>query len=263
MKVVFITGNHIRHMFIAKQLHACGGLAGLVVEEREAFLPAPPPDIPKTTASLFIRHFEDRALAEERFFGDAQEFPSGVRLLQTTKEELNGPAVNQFLGAIGPDLILSYGCHLLTQQTLEHAPERWNIHGGLSPWYRGAATHFWPSYFLEPQMTGATVHDTIGAVDGGDIIHQTLGPLVRGDGIHDIACRTIHALGLELPRLMEHADRHAIEKRPQKTSGRIWRIRDWRPEHLHLVYDLYDNRVVDRYLDGLLTQREPLVHRLW
>jgi hypothetical protein len=36
---------------------------------------------------------------------------------------------------------------------------RWNIHGGLSPWYRGAITHFWPSYMLEPQLTGMSATD--------------------------------------------------------------------------------------------------------
>ena len=28
-----------------------------------------------------------------------------------------------------------------------------NIHLGLSPWYRGSATLFWPSYNLEPRKT--------------------------------------------------------------------------------------------------------------
>jgi hypothetical protein len=35
----------------------------------------------------------------------------------------------------------------------------------------------------------------------------------------------------------------------QKTSRRLWRSVDFRPQHLHAVYDVYVNRIVDRYLD--------------
>jgi hypothetical protein len=32
---------------------------------------------------------------------------------------------------------------------------------------------------------------------------------------------------------------------------------DFRPQHLHAIYDVYENRVVDRYLDGEFPGREP------
>ena len=43
----------------------------------------------------------------------------------------------------------------------------------------------------------------------------------------------------------------------QYTVGKIWRARDWRPEHLQLVYEFYGNRVVDHYLDGRFKQWTP------
>jgi hypothetical protein len=47
----------------------------------------------------------------------------------------------------------------------------------------------------------------------------------------------------------------------QKTSGRIWRGVDWRPEHLSLIYDVYGDRIVDKYLDGEFMKRDPKLVR--
>ena len=48
------------------------------------------------------------------------------------------------------------------------------MHGGLSPWYKGGATHFWPTYLIEPEFTGITVHETTKDLDAGAIIHQEI-----------------------------------------------------------------------------------------
>jgi folate-dependent phosphoribosylglycinamide formyltransferase PurN len=158
---------------------------------------------------------------------------------------------------------LVYGVHLLSPDLLACTSGRqWNIHGGLSPWYRGSTTHFWPSYMLEPQMTGMTVHEITQAVDGGRIIHQLAAPLVAGDGLHDLACRTLAAFCEELPELIKRtADERLQDPQPQRTTGRIWRERDWRPDHLHLIYDFYGDRIVDRYLDGEFSQNPPRLIR--
>jgi methionyl-tRNA formyltransferase len=149
--------------------------------------------------------------------------------------------------------------HILSPAVLDAVTgARWNIHGGLSPWYRGAITHFWPSYMLEPQLTGMTVHELTAKIDGGAIVHQSVADLVSGDGIHDLACRAVLSVSRELPELLERASAGTISPpTPQKTSGKLWLGSDWRPEHLRLIYDLYENRVVDRYLAGQFEKRSP------
>lgn len=267
MKIVFLTGSHPRHAYIARQLAETSALAGLVIEEREEFVPSPPEGLPESTRKLFIHHFERREQAEKRFFGEGSlpERP-GLTTRRVTVDQLNGPAVWSLLDTIRPDLVLSYGVHKLSPETLAKAPGRaWNIHGGLSPWYRGVITHFWPSYLLEPQMTGMTLHETTEAIDGGNLVHQTAAPMVRGDGLHDVACRAVTALGEELPALVETISRqggpHATPTKVQTTTGRIWRSSDWRPAHLHLIYEHYGDRIVDHYLDGAFEHREPRLYR--
>lgn len=262
MTTVFMTGSHPRHAAMARAIAASDTLVGLVIEEREEHVPEPPEGLAPDLADLFRLHFERRAAAEDRFFGTDSELPD-VPTLRITREELNGDGVRTWLGERSPDLLLSYGVHILSDETLASAKgEAWNIHGGLSPWYRGTTTHFWPSYLLQPQYTGMTLHETIASVDAGAIVHQSAAELVRGDGLHDLACRAVESLAVDIARVVDrfHSD-DPIEKKPQTTSGRIWRSSDWRPDHLRLVYEQFDDAIVDRYLDGYFEQKEPVLHR--
>lgn len=261
MTTVFMTGSHPRHAAMARAVAAGGTLVGLVVEEREEHIPATPENLAPDLARLFRLHFERRSFAEQRFFESSSNFPD-VPTMRVTRDELNGDGVRGWLKHRSPDLLLSYGVHLLSPEILGLAKRAaWNIHGGLSPWYRGVATHFWPSYLLQPQYTGMTVHETIASVDAGAIIHQSAAQLIEGDGLHDLACRAVRSLTVDIARLIErfHSN-EPIERKPQKTSGRIWRSSDWRPDHLRLVYQCFDDAIIDRYLEGYFQQQDPALH---
>ncbi len=261
MRVVTITGDHPRHAHLVHQAAASGLLAGTVIERREAFVPQPPDGLSKRLSALFTLHFNRRAEAEDRAFGGTGLTPlEGVPAHRTDAEGLNGPDTLAFLKQVRPDLILSYGCHKLAAPVLACAGRyAWNLHGGLSPWYRGVATHFWPSYMLEPQMTGMTLHETTDQLDGGAVIHQTGVELVRGDGLHDLAARAVQGFADGLPDLLQQVAEapEPMSGTPQRTAGRLWTAEMWRPEHLAVIYDHYEDRIVDRVLDGTLAGREP------
>lgn len=261
MRVVCLTGDAPRHRSIVAAVAAAAELAGWVIELREPFVPEPPPELEPHLRELFVRHFAGRERAEERFFGGIER--PRCPTLEIAREELNGPRVREFVSGCEADVVLSYGVHKLSEETLAAFPEdSWNVHGGLSPWYRGVTTHFWPSYMLEPQMTGVTLHRLTQRIDGGEIVHQTAAPLEAEDGIHELACRTVREFGRELGRVLElRAAGELAPPRPQKGTGKLWLARDWRPEHLRLIYDVFDNRVVRAYLDGELRQFERPVVR--
>ena len=260
MNIVFITGNHPRHKFIARKIASSGFLKCVISEIRESHVPSPPDSLDNESAQLFRHHFKRRESAESKFFG--KEHWPDCEVIAIERKSLNSSNVQTILKQ-DVDLLLSYGCHMLSEETLEcvkgHA---WNIHGGLSPWYRGAITHFWPSYLLQPQMTGMTVHELTQQLDAGDVIHQNVADLVRGDGLHELSCRAVSKMGDELPTLIQklHSNQ-PIEANSHKTTGKLWLGKDWRPEHLHLIYSVYGDRVVNHYLDGRFEKSDPVLHR--
>lgn len=261
MNIIFITGDHPRHKYLARKIASTGLLGMVMSEKRESHLPKPPEHLSADNKALFQAHFEKRESAEARFFGE-EKWPD-CEVLEINLEDLNAERVQSVLRATRVDLLLSYGCHMLDDATLNLVSgETWNIHGGLSPWYKGAITHFWPSYFLEPQMTGMTIHDLTQELDAGNVIHQNVAELHRGDGLHDLACRAVMKMGDELPTVIAKLNElGSVPKKKHATSGKLWRVADWRPEHLHLIYEVYGDKIVDRYLDGEFENKEPKLHR--
>lgn len=261
MKIVFLTGSHPRHSFMANILFENHLLSGLIIEEREEHIPVPPGNIEKNLKNLFILHFKKRAESEKKFFGNAS-FPK-VKTLKISANELNSQKVIDFIKEINPDLIISYGIHILSSKVISACKgEAWNIHGGLSPWYRGNITHFWPNYFLEPQMTGMTIHDLTQELDAGKVIHQNNAQLVEGDGIHDISCRAVLGIAKELPIVIRKFETDGfLKKYTHKTSGKIWLSQDWRIEHLRLIYEFFNDDIVDYVLKGKIKGKIPKLYR--
>ena len=257
MSIVLITGDHPRHSHLVEALANRGLVSGWICETRESFEPEPPTGLSDDLNGLFRLHFRRRAEAEEEFFGVGQTVD--VPTLSVTKDALNGDRVLAFLADHAPKLVISYGCHKLSAATRNSCDAVfWNTHGGLSPEYRGVITHFWPSYFLEPQMTGMTLHETTDFLDGGGIVFQTAGSMIRGDGLHQLAARTVREYTEQLAGKLAALDMSALPSgKTQTNSGRLFMSNDWRPEHLLLIYRHREDRIVDQVLDGEITGRVP------
>lgn len=261
MKIVFITGNHPRHAYMARAIASTGLLDTVIIEQRENFKLSVPNNIPDDLKLLFTHHFNERDRIEGVFF-DKIDWPE-VNLVNIAIEQLNSSKIRSLLTQVKPDLLLTYGCHMLDDETLKCVQgEKWNCHGGLSPWYRGATTHFWPSYMLEPQMTGMTVHELTSALDAGDVVHQCVPDLIRGDSLHMLAARAVKKLGEELPILINLlSEKGQIVKKHHTTQGALWPAAKWRPEHLRVIYQLYSDKIVDKYLDGEFINKQPILYR--
>ncbi|QMV41659.1 formyltransferase family protein [Cohnella cholangitidis] len=260
MTTIFMTGSHPRHLHVAKRLYDEGLLDGLLIEKREEFVPSPSSSWPEIDGNNFIRHFQDRDHAEQRSFGAIKlDYFNKIPIKQVTLDQLNSQETAQWVSSMNPDTVLSYGIHKLNDDMLAVLPERaWNIHGGLSPWYRGNTTLFWPFYFLKPNWAGMTVHHLTSKLDGGDIIHHSVPMLSRGEGIHDVACNAVKQVAEDLIRILKLVrNNQTIVAVPQKSSGKLFMSADWMPQHLRLIYNTFDNDIVDRYLDGEIVSEAP------
>ena len=64
----------------------------------------------------------------------------------------------------------------------------------------------------------------------------------------------------DLPLMFDYwrEGKDALKKRNRKTSGRNWRVLIFLAYQLRVVYDLFDNKIVDKYLNGELDQENQI-----
>lgn len=265
MRVLLFSGTHPRHLYIHETLLRNVDVCGFVCMQREDVIPVVPEGTSDHDAANFARHFRDRKTAEEKYFGDRdpKKVFSDKPVHYCSKEGFNTSEVAAFVAAQKPDVVLIFGTGLVKEPVFSSLPQdKVNLHLGLSPWYRGAATLFWPFYNMQPQWAGATIHQIVPMADAGAVIHQSVPVLERGDGIHDVSCKVILQAADDLVALLREREKrgHFIETR-QTSTGRLYKQSDFKPEHLRVIYDLFDNAMVDAYLDGTISQELPPVIR--
>lgn len=258
MKLLLLTGSHPRHLYLVNKLAELGMVTAHVMEVRGAFVPEPPASLEETDRQNFIRHFADRDEAERHHFKGNDEVNLETPTLKVSRDELNSQQTIEWIKEQRFDLAISYGVHMLSKELLEILPEHaWNIHGGLSPWYKGNTTLFWPFYMLRPNWAGMTIHRLSARLDAGDIVHHSVPELSYGDGLHDVACKAVVQVVEDLVRIIQEIPLNRIQYTSQKGNGKLWIGTDWIPQHLRLVYNMYNNDIVDQFLDGKLPKLDP------
>ena len=159
---------------------------------REDENPQPPKGLVEKDRQNFIRHFNERSLAETRAFitKDSFEDKCNVRIELIQSNQLNTPKVAELVEKFAADCCFIFGADLIRSPLFEALPKtKINLHLGLSPWYRGAATLFWPFYFLAPQLRRDLYHIDE-KPDSGNIV-QCCPILEPADGIHDVGVKAV------------------------------------------------------------------------
>ncbi|GLC87792.1 formyltransferase family protein [Lysinibacillus piscis] len=260
MKVLLLTGSHPRHLYLVNELSKLGIVAAHIIEVREEFVPQPPAHLEKIDEENFIRHFADRDEAEQRHFQGHATVHTDILTFKVSHSTLNSAETIEWVKNQTFDLAISYGVHMLSKELLEVMPEHsWNIHGGLSPWYKGNTTLFWPFFMLRPNWAGMTVHRLTTRLDAGEIVHQAVPTLAYSDGLHDVACKAVIQVAEDLISIIQSTPLEKIIYTPQKGNGKLWIGTDWMPQHLRFVYNVYNNDIVDQFLDGKLSRIEPSI----
>lgn len=256
MKIVIIGGTHPRHLHYHNAIADNYNVVGALLEKREHMIPQPPEGISDRDAKLFIRHFVSRDVKEGDYFGEQSLPDTDIRF--TTQDDLLMTDNAIWIEILEPDIVLVFGCHMLYGRFQEIAPTI-NLHLGLSPRYRGSATLFWPFYFLEPNYSGCTFHQIVDEPDAGDILHQCRPELKRGDTIHDVQCRTVVKATADMVELLDKWPEWKMKK--QRNTGKCFLTTDFIPQHLRMIYEAFDDNLVDAYLDGELSGREPYLYQ--
>ena len=257
MKILLFSGDNLRHKYFANHIIDNYDVGGIVIQKRDydrekKFALDIELEYSGEDAKLMDWHFSLREKKEKEYFGKHDNFNSKkeLKFLSILPEELNTEKTINFVKDLSPDVVIVYGTSLFKKELLSVCPEYTiNCHGGLSPWYRGAATLFWPIYFMEPEKIGVTFHIISLRIDHGDIIHQCRPEIFSDDTVHDIGCRAIVIAAdhiIKILKKLEESDK--LELYPQRQSGKLFSKRDFRPYHLRVIKWLMDNQYLKEYV---------------
>tara|TARA_Y100001970_G_scaffold75620_1_gene95814 strand:- start:5940 stop:6746 length:807 start_codon:yes stop_codon:yes gene_type:complete len=268
MKVTIITGDHPRHLYLVDRLSEMGLKIHWILEKREKHIQTPSDELNSNLKKLFKIHFEKRQKAEYDFFTEKSGELAKSKINNITnvnEEDFSNGKLKKIISSNLGEILITYGCHLIPDEILNLIKlYKWNVHGGLSPWYRGNATHYWPSYLLEPEYTGMTLHELTSKIDGGDIVHQTSVEINKNDGIHENACRTVKEFCDDLPALLKKglSKQNRLELIPQHTTGKLWTKSMWSPSTLKVIYELFEDKINKYCIENKKIKKPKLVSAL-
>src|SRR5205085_4323250 len=124
-----------------------------------------------------------------------------------------------------------------------------NLHLGLSPYYRGTATNFWPLVHGQPECVGATLHLAILKVDAGPILAQVRPEPCVTDRAHDLGCKTIMAAAEAWPAVLRSFAAGQLAPRViDSGGGRLCRRRDFNAAAVLQMWQRFDDGMMDQYV---------------
>jgi methionyl-tRNA formyltransferase len=128
-----------------------------------------------------------------------------------------------------------------------------NLHGGLSPEYRGADCTFWALHNGEPDKVGCTLHFIDAGIDTGRLIAHVRPPVLPADDELTLFWRAVKESAEAYAELLERLGRGESLGAPQAGKGRLYQVKDrgWR----------HERRLAARLRNAALV-REPLPLRV-
>lgn len=170
---------------------------------------------------------------EARFFfgAEAPRLDRGDLVVEVP--HVNDPRVAALADRLQPDLIAVFGTSLIREPLLRKGRLGMvNLHGGLSPEYRGADCTFWALYNGEPEKVGCTIHYIDAGIDTGRLIVHVRPPVNPGDDELTLFWRAVKESAEVYAEVLERLARGERLGQVQAGKGRLYQVKDrgWRQE---------------------------------
>jgi hypothetical protein len=166
------------------------------------------------------------------FFGSRAPFLARPDLLVEVPH-INHPDVVRLAQKLQPDVIAVFGTSLIRGALLKMGRiGLFNLHGGLSPEYRGADCTFWALHNGEPEKVGCTLHRIDAGIDTGALIALVCPEVKGGDDELSLFWRAVHDSAEAFGEMLARLERGERLGQVQPGKGRLYQVRDrsWRAE---------------------------------
>jgi len=252
MKVAIFTSNGLRHKYFVHQICAEWEVVLVAIEEKE-FQPDKI-EAPLHRPTLVSDWFAARDSAEKKYFSSAIDFepPVSAKLVNLSPKGLSDSSFLSNFEQLNFDVGVVFGTSILSPAFINSCSGKLiNMHLGLSPYYRGSGTNFWPIYDQKLEYIGVTVHMIDQGVDTGDIIHQGRPIIEEEDTPHTLGCKTIK-VGISLmQRTLQEYQVGGLTTQPQKgETFRFCKRKDFTAESIDVVSKYLHQGLIRKYAEN-------------
>jgi methionyl-tRNA formyltransferase len=233
LRIMILCGRSARHLHVANTLCRVGEALVIVQESGGEW------SLKKTLKKLrpdnlfrkVWRWLRDR----RRYSGNPEAkffFPHGEPRLdhpELVREvpHINHPEVVELARELKPDLICVFGTSLIRGDLLKEGRLGIiNLHGGLSPEYRGADCTFWALYNGEPEKVGCTLHYIDAGIDTGRLIAHISPEVREGDSELELFWRAVQDSAEVYAEAISRLALGEQLGRAQPGKGRLYQVKD-------------------------------------
>lgn len=231
-RIMILCGRSARHLHVANALCAVSDPVAIVQETGSEWnwrktLKKLRPDnlVRKVWRWLRDRKRYTGNPEAKFFFPDASPRLDRPELVREVPH-INHPDVVAMARELQPDLICVFGTSLIRGDLLKEGRLGIvNLHGGLSPEYRGADCTFWALYNGEPEKVGCTLHYIDAGIDTGGLIAH-VSPAVTPEDTELVlfwrAVRDSAEVYAEAVQRLAGGDALGV---PQSGKGRLYQVK--------------------------------------
>jgi len=248
MKIVVLTSNSLRHKFLANTLSSYCDDALIISEckpQTSSF------DDSKNYTKI-ENHFLLRDKTEKSFFPNDNYFiPKTLPILY---KEVNSPYVYEVIKNFKPDILIIFGSSIIKEPLLSLLPTGHiiNLHLGISPYYRGSGTNFWPFVNNQLEYLGSTILHLDAGIDTGDIICHVRPKIELNDNVHTLGCKIIKSSVESLIKIIKLLDEGKKLNRVKQwdVKDRYYKTKDFDEIALSKYKNNLKNDMIKNYLDS-------------
>jgi len=254
--IVILTGSELRHTFFRMKM-AANPLINVLktfCEAEQNLLANTPVDEAKSKRAM---HLQARQQSEVDFFETYVTCTNDQSLPETIERgHINKIEYAEEIIALQPDLVIVYGASIIKEPLLSAFEGKMlNVHLGLSPYYRGSATNFYPLVDGLPECVGATFMFIDAGIDTGEIIHQIRPHFSYWDTPSAIGNRLIKQMTDTFCQLIINFDSLVkTETTFSNTTRRYCRKKDYTDDAVAMLYNNFNHGMIENYLTDKTTR---------
>ena len=250
-KIVIITANEDRHIYFRRKIGKFKNFTiCLCLSENNL----------KRQSTQFFKikkknkiksHFLKRRNFEKKYFSKyikrTKEI-NNLKIIERGQFNYDKKLIKEII-SLKADYLFSYGCSIIKNPILKHFKNKSvNIHLGLSPYYLGSATNFWPFVNDKLQFVGVTFMKLESGIDNGPIIHQIRPKFKHNDNVHTVGNRLIKESTIIVEKIFKNYKKLKVFNFKKNKNNKLCFKNDIKESDIDKLYYNQKNKMIVKYL---------------